>query len=662
MAVDINEGYDEIGESISKTKAYKQIVTDYEKLKKKFGKTFEKKTSKIAKRYNKIVKGITGTTQNYNKQVKDSSSQFDKLFEIKMMSVDEIINDNLKSKDPNKLKKYQKGNKVTKYIIGLFITSLNELKPKLLELLTEETLKAAGCSQDQTYTAGQTLYIRIPSIDYLGMLKVDPTSEVGQVIYEDKNLAYPGVPFSMNKELYNRTQNLNQAFSIQYASQYQGKSTQNLFDIEYVEQDNLGNNGSFFKVTPATRIGGNKVREFIKDYYTTINVIDFKNIFANLMNILTGAISISKGDGKGDLGEFYKVFLLMQRLLGLCFDGTKEIDVSGSSKVSDLNNLDDSFFEFTEIDLNFIDQQVSNVIQGVAEFTECDNVRLPIDPTAIISSINNLVFVPGSSNNNAIEDATNIMDSVTQNPNWLPLQIDLDFTYIKEFPKAVVYSVLSPKTILPLAIILKALGKNVLDQISSYVEFVKNFKEFYTNITTKIGATFMKILFNSIVKDIKKLVASTIKDIKSEKNKKRLAVILALTEIITTIAKVFSYDIRECKNVIQELQKFLKLISKRYSAGGNKIPLPLLMASKFLDGFSATRAHIETIGELQKLGIPTGPLPDGSPNEYVIAMKAIIDSIDKEEASNGQVQVACDGFSVTPIGITTPGFCFGKKM
>jgi hypothetical protein len=44
------------------------------------------------------------------------------------------------------------------------------------------------------------------------------------------------------------------------------------------------------------------------------------------------------------------------------------------------------------------------------------------------------------------------------------------------------------------------------------------------------------------------------------------------------------------------------------------------------------------------------------------AVKALIDSTDKEEAENGQVQVACEGFTVTPIGITIPGFCYGKKM
>ena len=88
----------------------------------------------------------------------------------------------------------------------------------------------------------------------------------------------------------------------------------------------------------------------------------------------------------------------------LCYDNTKEIDVSGTAKVSENDNIDDSFFEFTEIDLNFIDQNVSDIINGVATFEECDNVKLPINTTAIVNSINNLVFVPGTNNNNTLEE------------------------------------------------------------------------------------------------------------------------------------------------------------------------------------------------------------------------------------------------------------------
>ena len=143
----------------------------------------------------------------------------------------------------------------------------------------------------------------------------------------------------MNKELYNRIQNITQPFSTQYSSDYVGASQQELFDISYVEQDGSGNPGNFFKVTLTNRVTGNKIKDFLKDYYKTISVIDFKNIFANLMNILTGAISIEKGDGENDIGELQKLFLILQRVLGLCFDGTKEIDVSGIAKTSELDNV-----------------------------------------------------------------------------------------------------------------------------------------------------------------------------------------------------------------------------------------------------------------------------------------------------------------------------------
>ena len=74
--------------------------------------------------------------------------------------------------------------------------------------------------------------------------------------------------------------------------------------------------------------------------YETIDVIDFKNVFANLMNILTGAISIKKDDGSENLKILNTMFLLYQRVFGMCFDPNKEIDVSGSAKLSELDLLE----------------------------------------------------------------------------------------------------------------------------------------------------------------------------------------------------------------------------------------------------------------------------------------------------------------------------------
>ena len=666
MAIDIEDGYESIGNSITKNKTYKQISLDYKKLKKKAGSSYEKNKKSITQTLNNAKK----KKQKYQKS---ANSQIDNLMKLKLDSGDDLPSkDDLMGGNFKKLKdsKYNKipglkikgKNSTQKYIINKFVTELNELKPKILELIEQEILNAAGCSQDQTYTPNQDLYLKVKSIDLLGQLMVDPNNNVGQIIYEDKTLSYPGSPFPMNKELYNRIQNINQPFSVQYSSNYQGKSGQNLFDITYVENyvDSFGNNvtGNFYKVNLSNRLTGNKIKEFLKDYYSTIEVIDFKNIFANLMNQLTGAVSIEKGDGKSDLEALQKVFILLQRIMGLCYDNTKEIDVSGTAKVSENDNIDDSFFEFTEIDLNFIDQNVSDIINGVATFEECNNVQLPINTTAIVNSINNLVFVPGTNNNNTLEDATNITDTITKNPDWLPLQINLDASFIKEFPKSVVLSLLSPKTLLPLGIVLKAVNQNVMDEVFSYVDFIKKLKTFFTSVVSKIGAIFIKIIFDSIKEDIKQLLQTITIDIANEKVNKKLSIILALTQIILAIAKLVK-DFRECKSVIDDLQNLLKLASKGF---GNQVPLPLLLASRFLSGFSSTRAFLNVIEEFEKLGIPTGPMSDGSPNKFMASIKAVIDGIDKEESQNGQVQVAVDLLSITPIGQTIPKVVFGKKL
>jgi len=164
-------------------------------------------------------------------------------------------------------------------------------------------------------------------------------------------------------------------------------------------------------------------------------------------------------------------------------------------------------------------------------------------------------------------------------------------------------------------------------------------------------------LFDIIKKDIKNLIKSIISDITNEKVRNRLLAIRSLTEILITIAKLVK-DFRECKSVIDELLSLLKIAGKGF---GNKIPYPLLLASEFLDGYSSTRAFLNVIEEFEKLGLPTGPMPDGSPNLMLIAFKALLDGADKEERQNGGLQVAVKPMGVTPINLTQGLTIYGMK-
>jgi hypothetical protein len=81
-----------------------------------------------------------------------------------------------------------------------------------------------------------------------------------------------------------------------------------------------------------------------------------------------------------------------------------------------------------------------------------------------------------------------------------------------------------------------------------------------------------------------------------------------------------------------------------------------------LDGYSSTRAFLNVIGEFEKLGLPTGPMPDGSPNLMLASIKAMMDGMDKEEAQNGKYAIAVKPLAVLPICITQGQTVYGKKI
>ena len=634
MAQDTEDGFNEVEKKTTVLKKYKKVNDDVKELRKKAGKTLEKKKSEVSTQ-------LSDSKKLKNKYQKEIKTQFDKLLDLNFQSLGS-------------------GKSSNGYLKKTFTKAIKEITPKLDDILLELMLSAVGCSHDQEFVP-QTIYIRVKSVDLLNILKEDPATDVGKLMYEKKDIQYINFPFSMNKELYNRTQNINQPFSVPASGQsYMGTSGQELFDITYVEsyvdQNFQTIQGNFFKVDLKNRMTTNKISEFLKDYFTTIKLFDETNFFANLMNQLTGAVSIKKGDGNADLEDLQKILLIIQRILGLCFDNTKEIDVSGIAKLSENDNVDESFFEFTDIDLRFIDSRVSDIKLGVVEFEECNTVKLPVDSDSITNALNNLIFVDGKNNSNSIDDASNLTDVLTKNPGWFPLEINIDLSFLKEFPKAMVSTVLSPKVVLPLMITTKSLGQNLDLQISSFMDFAKKLKSFFIKFASRVGEIFVKILFDIIKKDILNLVKSVNLDVIRGLNNKRLNTILSLTELIIAIAKIIK-DFRECKSVIDDLLNALKIASKGF---GGDIPLPLLLTSKLLSGYSSDRAFLNVIANFEELGLPTGTMPDGSPNLMLASIKALLDGSDQENASNGKSQVAIYPLSITPIGQTTPIVCYGK--
>jgi len=628
---DLKFSYSEVKNKINAAKTYNQIKKDIRKLSEKKGDNEEENSKRN-------TRPLSEAKKNEKRAQRNQKTQIDELVDISTAA-------------------NRKPRNTIEYLKKVFAKTISNCKPKISEILTKEAIDAIGCGQDQTYQPNQILYIKVRSVDLFNMLKLNPNTEENKILYEKYGISVGSVPFAMNKELWNRLQQPNVSFSNQYGVFYQGASKQDLFDIDYTNFDGNGNAGDFFRIKLIPRQGINNIQEAITDYYASLDLLDFNNVVARLMDILTGFLQIQIGSGDLQIGDMKKFEIMLQRMLGLCFDENQEIDVMGTAKTSELDNIDDSFFEFTSVDLSEIEETISNIHEGVIKFVDCDNVTLPVIPSNVTEAINQFVFVPDQTVEETINNAISAV--VPQNnENGFGIKISFDKNLLKSIPKGLFYALFSPKVLLPIAIFLKALGNSVFDIIDSLMSFAIKMVTLVSNIITQIGAIFVEELFKIIKADIQSLIQALILDITNEKNETRLRVILRLIELLTTVARLIK-DYRQCKSVVDELLALLKIVGGFF---GNTIPKPLLIATKLLGGFSASRAFVNVIEEYQKLGLPTGPMPDGSANLGLVSVFGQLKGAKKEDDENGKVEALTDFGVYLPNGQVLPMTSTGKKL
>jgi hypothetical protein len=669
MSLDLDNSWNEGTKKLKALKTYGTVISDYKKLKQETANNLEQPKQDITS----TLGSAKDSKKRFQKEVKN---QFEKLLDFTQSGIDDIKSGVNETKSSIAQKTRSKSSTVN-FIKLKMVQSLRKIEPDVGKILFQEILHAVGCSHDQNYVS-KPVYVRIQSIDLYEKLKLSPDDPAGKTLFEKRPVSVGNYPFSMNKELYNRVQNLNQSFSATAGVKYKGKSGQDLFDIKYVKVNNLGETGDFFEITLTDRYSlndftkpTNKVGDFLQDYYATIQLVDFTNIFSNLIESLTGMVSISVDIGTEKLDDQSKFGLLIQRVLGLCFDSKSEIDVSGVAKIAELDGVDNSFFEFTEIDLRNIDQQSTNIKNGVAEFENCGDVKVPINWSQLLNAVDQLNFIEDEADLD--EAASNLPNVITDNPEWallFPNSVDIKATintnFIKELPRAFITTLLSPKILLPIFIVLESIQQlassatNLIckSKINSLQDFFKCFKSFVTNLVSKIGALFVKELFELIKKDLINLVQSIIIDIKKEKLAKKYAIILTLVQLTIAIAQIIN-DYRKCKSLIDEILALLRIVT---SGLGNKIPLPLLALSELLGGTSPTGAMINVIEEMQRVGLPTGPMPDGSSNLFLTASLSQLIGQDRENSENGTVQIFAKPLAVSPAGFTIPASLHGKSF
>jgi len=645
MAIDLNEEYNFLTNRIRAIDTYNEVSRSTVELTNQQQSNLEKNSELTLS----PLSQLSEQKKRYQRQVKTQLG--------KLLDIDKQIPENRFTG--------RTSSSVSSFVKDSFSEALNEIKSKIPQIISDEMLKELGCSQEQTYESvinqnSNGLYIPLESIDLFGSLKESPDSPIGKLFYETTPVTVQNKPFSMNRELYERVQNPNLSYKDEYGQDYRGFSQQNLFNFTYETQDGFGNQGNFLRVQLLNRTDGkNLVGQFITDYFNTIQVVDTKNIYLRLFDYIFGAISIQLKTGVGEIGDKAYFQKIVERILGLCFDSDEEIDVSGIAKIAPLDGVDETFFELTDVDLRTIESEISNVKLGVFEYIDCTNVKQPFNDNEVL---NNLLRLLDINDNDSAANTTILNETIETIKEKLigpkfELGLSIDDDMINKLPLALYSAVISPKVLLPMMIMVKSLEAtqnniqgSVLNEVYNLETFMKTFKRFNIQVVSKIGATFVNILRDIIIRDIRKLTRQISRNLRNELTKKKLLQTKSLLALSILLTRTIP-DFRKCKSVIDSIVEIVELALR-----GSRFDIPevALLFAQYRSGFSDTRAMLETIEQMQTYGIPTGLMPDGSPNLWLLSVKAQIEGTERERTKNSKTQQVIPPLKISPIGITFP--------
>jgi len=205
--------------------------------------------------------------------------------------------------------------------------------------------------------------------------------------------------------------------------------------------------------------------------------------------------------------------------------------------------------------------------------------------------------------------------------------------------------------------VFKALGNVFVDQIENLTDFMDKMKSFLVEVMSKVGAIFVEELFNAIKNNIDTIVLALLNDIRRESQDSTVRIITSILSSALILIGLIQ-DWRRCKSVIDELLALLQLAIGRLNLN---LPLFALALSGSLPGMSETRMFANVIEEMEKTGLPTDDLPDGSPNLMLQSILSQIKGGKKEQDENGVTEVYIPPLTITPAGVTLPSRGVGKS-
>jgi hypothetical protein len=560
--------------------------------------------------------------------------------------------------------------------------SLSKLKKsdELNKIITNAILSIFGCDNNLViptkYTTKSSLGIELfkSEIDSFGLLAIDPNSDVGKLSYEGNDLTKHLNYFIYSAQNYNS----NAPISIKHNDNV-------LFELYSSAPDNfIFKFGEFYE---------NKLfSNWLVDYLSvTAPIFNNVNFTTALTDIITGAVSIKANKSKVEIRQQSAIIKACKKIFGFCTDpsnndGNSDGSVNNFLKneleknpnfngdgltdaLNDANNEDP--FNFTVNDLKDIENEADLKSRGVIRFATCGDLELKINADNIFGNLQDLfnnsnlnslygygedvvindlstvdtsvdfdnsTLVPDSEKSadffdNAIKEGA--LEAINEGEDSLVLDLpsinsELQLNILKAIPYALMRMVLTPK-ILMVPKLFDTLSIGSVKKPNT--DFVKKMKPVILKVGSSITTLLIENIFNSIKSDFVKLAKQLALAYLKQRGLDYLSTLRSLLKLLG----IFSKKDKGCGGILAKLLNLLKL--------SNFGPMPMLppplifLAGSIKPGMNSVALVNEIKSNLTDKGIDTAPtLPDGTPNNMIIAIEETVKSMVTHIKTNSTIQ------------------------
>jgi hypothetical protein len=472
-------------------------------------------------------------------------------------------------------------------------------------------------------------------IDFMNILTVDPTSNIGKILYEPQS----SITDTFNRDLYNIFTN--------GSFDFKKNNGETLFSINW----DIGNQE--FEISGLKQSGDVSVDDFFNEYFSSISFPDLSGITKSAM-LLT-----IQGDNQQTLElnlSLNKLDRLLNKLFSICGQPTNRSNIKNQNPTDliDENEEDiDSYFDFD--DVNEADTEAEDArIRGVLKFIDCNNFEIPINN----NNIEDFVYFSEKKNLNDIvnetleKTANDVYEKSDKSINALQFKLSLLNNFNLKLPKALILSILTPKLFLPIVAVYK-MFKSISEQKLDIAVLMRKLSKLFYNIIKGLFWKFITEFWTKIKAELLAFVKNFSIKIVKDKYKRYVNI---LTAIFQSLKKVGIKEIDNCENLFNIILQTLE--STSMLKGKPKIPGLLLAASSALPGLSKVKMMADVIEFLESKNIPTGDI-NGEKNDLISTIDSVygtlLENLDKYsfiDASNKPIVLTSpSGPVVVPPGI-----------